>query len=39
MLFLPQHQTTRSHCEQLIEQTVGEEGQTLLGWRDVPDEQ
>jgi glutamate synthase (NADPH/NADH) large chain len=36
MLFLPQHQATRSHCEQLIEQTVVEEGQTLLGWRDVP---
>jgi glutamate synthase (ferredoxin) len=36
MLFLPQNQATRSHCEQSIEQTVSEEGQTLLGWRDVP---
>jgi len=36
MLFLPQHRATRKRCEQLIEQTVNEEGQTLLGWRDVP---
>jgi len=36
MLFLPQPQDTRHHCEQLIEQTVSEEGQHLIGWRDVP---
>jgi len=36
MLFLPQDKATRSHCEQLIEQYTIEEGQSLLGWRDVP---
>jgi glutamate synthase (NADPH/NADH) large chain len=36
MLFLPQTRATRSHCEQLIEQTISEEGQHLIGWRDVP---
>jgi glutamate synthase (NADPH/NADH) large chain len=36
MLFLPQADATRSHCEQVIEQTVAEEGQGVLGWRDVP---
>ncbi|MGB5337791.1 MAG: glutamate synthase large subunit [Gammaproteobacteria bacterium] len=36
MLFLPQDTATRSHCEKLIEQFTVEEGQTLLGWRDVP---
>ena len=34
--FLPQPVTTRNHCETLIEQTIAEEGQSLLGWRDVP---
>jgi glutamate synthase (NADPH/NADH) large chain len=36
MLFLPQDPSTRNHCEQLIEQTISEEGMVLLGWRDVP---
>ncbi len=36
MIFLPPNTATRSHCEALIEQTIEEEGQTLLGWRDVP---
>jgi len=36
MLFLPQPQDTRRQCEQLIEQTISEEGQSLIGWRDVP---
>jgi glutamate synthase (NADPH/NADH) large chain len=36
MMFLPQPTDSRSHCETLIEQTLIEEGQTLLGWRDVP---
>ena len=36
MLFLPQPQDTRHQCEQLIEQTISEEGQSLIGWRDVP---
>ena len=28
--------TTAAHCEELFEQIVREEGQTVLGWRDVP---
>ena len=36
MVFLPQNADTRSACEQLIEATIATEGQTLLGWRDVP---
>ena len=36
MIFLPQPTTTRSQCQALLEQTIAAEGQTLLGWRDVP---
>jgi len=36
MVFLPQPEATRKHCEALIETTLAEEGQSLLGWRDVP---
>ncbi len=36
MIFLPQPTTTRSQCQALLEQTIVDEGQTLLGWRDVP---
>jgi glutamate synthase (NADPH/NADH) large chain len=36
MIFLPQHNQTRAECEALIERTIEEEGQILLGWRDVP---
>jgi len=36
MIFLPRDPRTRAACEALIEQTIAEEGQTLLGWRDVP---
>jgi len=36
MLFLPSNANSRSHCETLITRTISEEGQTLLGWRDVP---
>jgi len=36
MLFLPQQDDTRRFCTSLLEQTIAEEGQTLLGWRDVP---
>jgi glutamate synthase domain-containing protein 2/glutamate synthase domain-containing protein 1/glutamate synthase domain-containing protein 3 len=36
MVFLPQEEKQRSHCEELIEKLVGEEGQHVLGWRDVP---
>ena len=34
--FLPQGSADRASCEALIEQVVQEEGQTVLGWRDVP---
>ena len=36
MIFLPQQDTTRAECEALIERTIADEGQVLLGWRDVP---
>jgi glutamate synthase (NADPH/NADH) large chain len=36
MLFLPRNPDSRSHCETLITRTISEEGQTLLGWRDIP---
>ena len=36
MIFLPQPVKSRNQCETLIEQTLVEEGQILLGWRDVP---
>ena len=37
MLFLSQHDAAaRDKCEELIEHFVEAEGQTLIGWRDVP---
>jgi glutamate synthase domain-containing protein 2/glutamate synthase domain-containing protein 1/glutamate synthase domain-containing protein 3 len=36
MFFLPQDEDKREHCEQLIERAVRKQGQTLIGWRDVP---
>lgn len=36
MLFLPRNDDTRAFCEQTIAQIVEAEGQTILGWRDVP---
>ena len=36
MLFLPSHDETRKYCESLLTTIVEEEGQGLLGWRDVP---
>ena len=36
MIFLPQQNHTRAECEALIERIINEEGQGLLGWRDVP---
>jgi glutamate synthase (NADPH/NADH) large chain len=36
MLFLPQNQASRNECEETIEHMVEDEGQTLIGWRDVP---
>ncbi len=36
MIFLPRHEASRAACESILERTVEEEGQILLGWRDVP---
>ena len=36
MVFLPHDAGSRAACEHLFEQIVREEGQTFLGWRDVP---
>ncbi len=34
--FMPQDDAMRALCEQIVEDTVAEEGQVFLGWRDVP---
>ena len=36
MVFLPSNEAGRAACVKLFEEVVREEGQTLLGWRDVP---
>jgi glutamate synthase (NADPH/NADH) large chain len=36
MVFLPTQRESRLQCEQLFEEIVREEGQTVLGWRPVP---
>ena len=36
MCFLPQDDARRAEVEQLLERTVAAEGQTVIGWRDVP---
>jgi glutamate synthase (ferredoxin) len=36
LVFLPQETEHRAAFEQLIARVVAEEGQTLIGWRDVP---
>ena len=36
MIFLPKEHASRMACEQEMERAVKAEGQTLLGWRDVP---
>ena len=36
MVFLPQGQASRRACEQEIERAICDEGQVVLGWRDVP---
>src|SRR4051794_32132714 len=36
MFFLPTDPLSRRQCELIVEQIVGQEGQTVLGWRDVP---
>ena len=36
MIFFPQDEEHRAICHRIIEETAIEEGQTVLGWRDVP---
>ena len=36
MVFLPQDPTERKECERICEEIIEEEGQRVLGWRDVP---
>ncbi len=36
MIFLPRDAAEREYCESTLAQVVSEEGQILLGWRDVP---
>ena len=36
MVFLPQDAAEGAACQQIVEQVIREEGQLLLGWRDVP---
>ena len=35
-VFLPTNADDRFHCQSLFEHVVGEEGQSLIGWRTVP---
>ncbi|CAN5913566.1 glutamate synthase large subunit [soil metagenome] len=37
-VFLPPDPAHRAACEQIFEEVVAEEGQRVLGWRDVPTE-
>ena len=36
LVFLPHDQSARENCKAIVERIVHEEGQVLLGWRDVP---
>ena len=36
MIFLPREAAVRAQCEEIINSLIAAEGQTLLGWRDVP---
>ena len=38
LIFLPQDEAERAHCKEVINELIQETGQTLLGWRDVPQE-
>lgn len=35
-LFLPQDDALRTKCEEIVERVIGNEGESLIGWRDVP---
>ncbi|MBF0612395.1 MAG: glutamate synthase subunit alpha, partial [Magnetococcales bacterium] len=36
MIFLPKESSLQASCQRMIAQVIAEEGQMLLGWRDVP---
>ncbi len=36
LVFLPTDPTQAAYCQQVFEEVIREEGQALLGWRDVP---
>ncbi len=36
LVFLPQIDSERAHCKQIVEQFISAQGQQLLGWREVP---
>jgi glutamate synthase (NADPH) large chain len=36
MFFLPRNAQNRVACEKIVERIIVEEGQTVIGWRDVP---
>jgi len=36
VVFLPRDETERASCKQAVNQVIEEEGQVLLGWREVP---
>jgi glutamate synthase (ferredoxin) len=36
LVFLPRDEDESSRCRDIFERIIGEEGQKLLGWRDVP---
>src|SRR3990172_309039 len=35
-VFLPMAQASRNACQRIVEEVIAQEGQTFLGWRDVP---
>ena len=36
LVYLPRGKAARENCQSIIEKTVIDEGQTVLGWRDMP---
>ncbi len=36
VVFLPRDAAERAHCKKLVAEICADEGQTLVGWRDVP---
>ena len=38
IVFLPKQEGERTKCKKIVEQTIAEQGQKLIGWRKVPQE-